>query len=39
MIRTACYLAIFLHFLRKIFRRALPPAMQDGVHRYLVLMG
>lgn len=39
MIRTACYLAIFLHFLRKIFRRALPPTLQDGVRRYLVLMG
>lgn len=39
MIRNACYMAIFLHFLRKIFRRALPPAMQDGVHRYLVMMG
>lgn len=39
MIRNACYLAIFLHFLRKIFRRALPPTLQDGVHRYLVTMG
>ncbi|MBR2305711.1 MAG: hypothetical protein IKA48_00620 [Fibrobacter sp.] len=39
MIRNACYLAIFLHFLRKIFRRALPPTPQDGVHRYLVTMG
>ena len=39
MIRNACYMAIVLHFLRKIFRRALPPALQDGVHRYLVLMG
>ena len=39
MIRNACYLAIFLHFLRKIFRRALPPTLHDGIHRYLVLMG
>lgn len=39
MIRTACYLAIFLHFLRKIFRRALPPTLQAGGRRYLVLMG
>lgn len=39
MIRNACYLAIFLHFLRKILRRALPPVPQDGVHRYRVMMG
>ena len=39
MIRNACYLAIFLHFLRKIFRRVLPPVLQDGVHRYRVMMG
>ena len=39
MIRNACYLSIFLHFLRKILRRALPPTLHDGVHRYLVMMG
>ena len=39
MIRNACYIAIILHFLRKIFRRVLPPTLRDGVHRYRVMMG
>ena len=39
MIYRACYIAIFLHFIRKIFRRALPEVAKRFSRRYLVLVG
>ena len=39
MIYRACYLAIFLHFIRTIFRRVLPDVSKRFSRRYLVLVG